>query len=103
MRDPGIEGQVELALAPLMSPVPEQIAEFMFFGSFLSLHRRTLPPELDRADGTELPAHLTGVLLVHVEKVCHHRPDHGLTLAVRGHRHRAPEYLERAPILDDIV
>ena len=40
----------------------------MFFGSFLSLHRLSLPSELDRPDGTEPPPYLTGVLLVHVEK-----------------------------------
>jgi len=39
LRDPSIKREIELTLAPLVPPIGEQIAEFMFLELFLRLHR----------------------------------------------------------------
>ena len=61
--------------------------------------------ELDATDRTKPPTDLAWIVLVHVEKVGHHRLHYRFALVIRGHRNRTAKYLQRAtiPVLDNIV
>jgi hypothetical protein len=61
--------------------------------------------ELDGADRTKPPTDLVWVLLVHVEKVCHHRLHYWFAFVIRGHRDRTAKYLQHAgvPVFNDVV
>src|SRR5215472_1653228 len=88
---------------PLTSPKAEQIARFLLLEVFLRFG--ITASELDGADGAIPPADLAGFVLVHVEKVCHHRLQHWFASVIRSHRNRTAKYLQRPsiPVFDDIV